>query len=514
MPLDLSNWSKADPDSEKKYNRVTRLPIGEKSMNKKQKLLIQSDIRTGDYKIFAAGKKEFGGKRNEDILIYSYNADEDDITINNTDYYSGMFERKGGNRTLKKLNSEVRLDTYNLARENQNTRSNRKKFESLGEKPGYKSAFNQSIVPPESIVSPIVEPSGIRINNDSRRNVSTRVTPNTDIDGGESTDDITPSIDSGGSGSGGGGGGGSPRSLGLQNAGVSNYMRYPMGRLPSLGYDYIQIRAFKYAAVGLPTEYNQERKKAKDRLVEATGDIIQLPMIGSISETNAVSWSDDTVSEIQNIAAGIALGGITKDTNPFSATFDAMKAVLANATEAFKTEEIRMAIASYFAGQAAGVPNVLQRNTGQMINNNLELLFSGPNLRSFNFAFNLRPRDKAEADMCRQIIRSLKASSAPKLSADYMFLETPDVFKLEYIYNSSANTTLSADASPTEHPYMNKIKPCALTGLSVNYTPEGSYATYEDGGSMTGYDLSLSFKELEPVYQKDQLNAGEENMGY
>ena len=76
MPLDLSNWSKADPDSEKNYNRVTRLPIGEESMNKKQKLLINSNIRTGDYKIFATGKKEFGGNNDQDILIYSYDADE------------------------------------------------------------------------------------------------------------------------------------------------------------------------------------------------------------------------------------------------------------------------------------------------------------------------------------------------------------------------------------------------------------------------------------------------------
>jgi hypothetical protein len=512
MPLDLSNWSKADPDSEKNYNRVTRLPIGEESMNMKQKLLITSNIRTGDYKIFATDKKQFGGNNNEDILIYSYDADEDDITINDTNYYAGIFERKGGNRTLNKLNSEVRLDTYNLASENQNTRSDVKKFESLGKKPGYKSAFNQAVVPPQSIVSPVVEPFRIRINNASRRDVSTRFTPNTDIDGGGSIDDTTSSIDSGRStddktSS-------SSRSLGLQNAGVSNYMRYPMGRLPSLGYDYIQIRAFKYAPVGLPKAYSGERKKAKDRLVEATGDIIQLPMIGSISETNAVSWSDDFIGEIQNIAAGIAFNNINGGGDPFSAVFDALKDVTNSVQLAAAKDDVKQAISAYFAGQAAGVPNVLQRNTGQMINNNLELLFSGPNLRSFNFAFNLRPRDKAEADMCRQIIRSLKASSAPKLSDDYMFLETPDVFKLEYIYNSSANTTISADASPTEHPYMNKIKPCALTGLSVNYTPEGSYATYEDGGSMTGYDLSLSFKELEPVYQKDQLDAGKENMGY
>ena len=61
---------------------------------------------------------------------------------------------------------------------------------------------------------------------------------------------------------------------------------------------------------------------------------------------------------------------------------------------------------------------------------------------------------------------------------------------------------------------MNKIKPCALTGFSVNYTPEGSYMTYADGGSMTGYDLSLTFKEIEPIYRDDQENSPGESMGY
>ena len=183
--------------------------------------------------------------------------------------------------------------------------------------------------PPESIVSPIVEPFQIKINNDSRRNVSTRLTPNTDIDGGGSTDDITSSIDSGRSTDDKTSTSSSSRSLGLQNAGVSNYMRYPVGRLPSLGYDYIQIRAFKYAAVGLPKAYSGERKKAKDRLVEATGDIIQLPMIGSISETNAVSWSDDFIGEIQNIAAGIAMNKISTADNPLDAVVGAFADVVA-----------------------------------------------------------------------------------------------------------------------------------------------------------------------------------------
>ena len=35
-----------------------------------------------------------------------------------------------------------------------------------------------------------------------------------------------------------------------------------------------------------------------------------------------------------------------------------------------------------------------KERTGRMINNNLELLFNGPSLRSFNFTFKLRPRSE------------------------------------------------------------------------------------------------------------------------
>lgn len=517
MPLDLSNWSEVDPGTNevgRTYNRVTRLPIGQKSENKKQKLSITTNIRTGDFKVFATGKKQSGGTDNTDILIYSYDADDNSITINDTEYYSDMFQRKNGQNEFRKLNSEIKLDTHNIAKQNQDTSVDERNFKSLGKKEGYKSAFNQSATAPQSLTSTIIQPGqesqvdGVALS----KSADTTVTPNTDIDGDGVIDDVLKITIVGDA---------SKVESSIDDAseysGNSEYLRYPLGRIPSLGYDYIQIQSFKYTPVGLPFGYGQSRKKAKDRLVENGGDIIQLPMIGSISETNAVSWSDDTINEVKNIAAGIAYKAISGESgegnDPFSAVIEAFGNAFGSAAEAVKSPEVRKAVAAYFAGQAAGVPNILQRATGRMINNNLELLFNGPNLRSFNFAFSLRPRDKAEADVCRQIIRSLKRASAPRISSDYMFLETPDVFRVQYIYNSSGNTDDSVDSSPKEHPYMNKIKPCALTGLSVNYTPEGSYATYEDGGSMTGYDLSLSFKELEPVYQNDQLSTAD-NMGY
>ena len=46
-----------------------------------------------------------------------------------------------------------------------------------------------------------------------------------------------------------------------------------------------------------------------------------------------------------------------------------------------------------------------------------------------------------------------------------------------------------------DHKYLNKFKECALLNCGVQYTPDGNYATFEDG-VMTAYQLTLSFQEL------------------
>ena len=49
---------------------------------------------------------------------------------------------------------------------------------------------------------------------------------------------------------------------------------------------------------------------------------------------------------------------------------------------------------------------------------------------------------------------------------------------------------------------MNSFKMCALTGMSVNYTNAGAYASYSDG-SPVSIRLSMTFKELNPIYSED-----------
>ena len=57
----------------------------------------------------------------------------------------------------------------------------------------------------------------------------------------------------------------------------------------------------------------------------------------------------------------------------------------------------------------------------------------------------------------------------------------------------------------------------AMTSLNVNYTPDGTYMTYNGSGALTSTDLQMSFGELEPIYADEYNEGGFENhanMGY
>ena len=90
---------------------------------------------------------------------------------------------------------------------------------------------------------------------------------------------------------------------------------------------------------------------------------------------------------------------------------------------------------------------------------------------------------------------------APKRTEQKIFLKSPNVFRLKYMFKNGQ-----------EHPFLNKIKKCALTSFTAQYTPDGSYMTYEDG-SMTSYEMQLSFGELNPIYN-DDIDIDSNDMGF
>ena len=157
-------------------------------------------------------------------------------------------------------------------------------------------------------------------------------------------------------------------------------------------------------------------------------------------------------------------------------------------------------------GVSVDVDQAITRTSGAVRNPNLELLFKGPSLRSFNFNIRLTPRSPDESKRVRMIIRALKQHSAAKknpqifsgdaegeLGGNFL-LGTPDVFKLRYI---KARTQKDIKG-------LNKFKTCALTSMSVDYTGEiGRFASYEEDSQPVTTIISLSFTELTPIYDQD-----------
>ena len=216
-----------------------------------------------------------------------------------------------------------------------------------------------------------------------------------------------------------------------------------------------------------------------------------LPIPGGINDSNNANWASGEMNAGQMALARIALGGIVNGFEGLAAeTVSTLERVGGN------KGEVKNAIAQQIAGAATGDNKALmQRTSGQVINPNMELLFGGPALRDFSFAFNFTARSAPEAKTILKIIRFFKQGMAPIKSTSNLFLKSPHTFKLEY---KNENKT---------HKALNRFKECALKTCSLQYTPDGNYATFEDG-IMTKYQMTLAFTELEPVFNNDYSENG------
>ena len=288
--------------------------------------------------------------------------------------------------------------------------------------------------------------------------------------------------------------------------------RYPLDEPGGpFEYDYISITARDYVASGLNVGGTSKGKKtyydADKNLGQAYEQVI-FPMQPQLSETNAVNWSDDQLNPVQAALGNAAFNIINEtDFGNISATLKGIQGAFGDlaktATDFLKDSGTKQAVAAYFAGQAVGA-NLQGRLTGQVINPNLELLFNGPNLRTFNFNFRLTPRTPEESEVIRKIIFAFKRNMAVQRTSQGLFLRSPRLFQLKYIYKNGG-----------QHPYLNKFKPCAMSNFTVNYTPDGSYATFEETGSLTAYDLTMSFSEIMPIYSQDnEYTENPQDMGF
>ena len=291
---------------------------------------------------------------------------------------------------------------------------------------------------------------------------------------------------------------------------MTESFRYPFKRIQSSD-DYLQILVVDYVPPNLGANPSNILQRNSGQALEQSQSLknplyqILLPMPQGISDENSVDWGDDSLNPLAAVAVGGAQQAITGD--PMKALGDITSAIGKVATGGNGQDLVK----SYFAAKAVNSFNanvsaesLLTRTSGQVLNPNMELLFKGVQLRSFNFTFNMAPREQREAIEVKNIIRTFKKSMAARNSSGAgagLFISSPNIFQLEYRSGNS------------KHPFLNTFKPCALRSMNVDYSASGVYSTYEDA-TPVHMKLTLSFQELNPVYLSDYNDLTDIGVGY
>ena len=297
-------------------------------------------------------------------------------------------------------------------------------------------------------------------------------------------------------------------------------LRYPNARIDTDS-DYLEIRVVEYQPPGfeLGSEEGQglslgTSTDALQENIENPLGFIFLPVPENIQDSNAVNWGEDNINGLA--AAGLkATKSAIESGNIAKGLFNGVKNFTGNIVDAAGDKSTQDLTSSFFASKAVNIlggntslNGVLSRSSGQIINPNMELLFSGVTLRSFSFSFDLAPRDEKESATIKKIFRVFKQNMQARKSSDGgsntsgLFLRSPNVFQLNY------------KTGRRNHNFLHKFKPMALLNMAVNYTGGGTYATYDDT-TPVHMKLDLSFQELNPVYSEDyDSEEGKEGVGF
>lgn len=279
--------------------------------------------------------------------------------------------------------------------------------------------------------------------------------------------------------------------------GSNTPLKYPI-TLNTQYQDYLKITMVEYVPRGLSPGTGDQSGAIASR-PNQVGDRkilknIILPIPAGIGDSNTLNWSSSEIDAFSVAGANILGEGIANGAEGAATAVGEESAKVQQNTAA-----IQQAATSAIVQSVTGV-NKLQRDQGAVLNNSMELLFNGPQLRSFNFTFRLSARSKEESATIQKIIRTLKQGMSAKKANNFLFIKSPHTFFLGYYRNQEL------------HPFLNKFKECALTGLNVSYTPDGNYSTFYDG-AITSYEMTMTFQELEPVFDSD-YGDDYENIGY
>ena len=294
------------------------------------------------------------------------------------------------------------------------------------------------------------------------------------------------------------------------------YIRYPNGVTLDIDTDYVLFQFGKYVppfsqqsannnTINQYESYNASTNEMTDQTVKVKAwsgenyDIgsVVLPMPQDLSNEQKQNWQGKSFTRLGKSVIAAAAGG---DMSKIGSTF---KDVSGNA------KAIQTALTAGVLNAIPGVGGNITFNDiagstrGIVLNPNAEVLYDSPDLREIGMVFKMYAQSAEEAKHIKLICDTFRTASLPKFGAEGSinvgggadlagdnFLRVPLLCKFSFMRGGDTNK------------WIPQYKPCAITQVEVNYTPDGTYATYEDG-SPVATELSIKFIETKLIFDNE-----------
>ena len=298
----------------------------------------------------------------------------------------------------------------------------------------------------------------------------------------------------------------------------SKYARYPKSLKIGENTDYVLFQfmnyqpPFKKTTVGNNTsrrttgqlgQYNASVSESNVTLVNPKVNVlgtesevhgILLPIPQDLSTEQKQNWNGKKFTRIGANAIAASNGNFSNLRDTIMDPGGNMKSIL---------DALRASALNKIPGVGGNltINDIAGSTKGVVLNPNAELLYDSPDLREIGMVFKMVPQNEEEAKHIKLICDAFRTVSLPAYGAEDNVVTGLGASGSNYIrVPNLCKFTFMSGSNP--HKWVAQYKPCAITAVQVNYTPDGTFATYGDK-SPVATELTIKFVETKLIFASE-----------
>ena len=245
-------------------------------------------------------------------------------------------------------------------------------------------------------------------------------------------------------------------------------------------------------------KYERPNPKNQSTLTTLQTIIMPMPDGSGINDHQSFGWNTAPMGIVgvgyENLAT---LGTMASDVANASGLGDKGKALMKQGGDvgAYLASS---ALQNLYGGVGSNLATLGGQVIGATVNPGLSTFFEGIKFRNFSFTWTFAPKDETESLLIRRIINAFKVNSLPTFSSTSAIFNYPRIVKPKYSLNSD----------PDKPGYITDFRYCAITDISVRYSPQGEAPSFYSGTHAPVFiNCTIALQEIE--YQLADSYKGE-----